>query len=144
MGMNKNFPDDQLQDGISKNTTERRTIYLDDGAMEKFAYSDDDYRLPRELPQLDMEWHVNGEYDHTSENLPISDEGDNVTDLEKRLLEESAMDLSSDESQNIRLLDHIDEDGNPLNEMADGLSLFDIGDELDMPEEVVNPDSTDE
>ncbi len=136
------FPDDQLQDGKSRNKTERRTIYLSDAEMEKFPLSEDDYRIPRVMPDVPAR-------DETGERggsvVPVvyfSDDGDNVSDMEKHLLEDAELDLSSDETNAAALLDGTDEDGDQLNESMSPFHLFDTGEELDIPPDIINPDGS--
>lgn len=68
------------------------------------------------------------------------DENADIFPGEIALLEEADRDTSSDESRTANLLDHTDEDGEELNEGGVTDNAFDTGSDLDMPNDVNNPD----
>ena len=71
---------------------------------------------------------------------PLNDPATDVTEQDIELLEEAEHDYSSDETRAADLLDDTDEDGEALNEGPDEGNAFDLGEDLDMPEDTLNPD----
>jgi hypothetical protein len=131
---------------IHKNEVDKKTEFLSNEEIERMPASDDDYRLPRELPEPDKI-----EYQDENELAAEQDEDDELIDgntdisaTEIAMLEESGMDLDSDEARASDLLDDEDEDGDPLNEGPDDGSLFDLGEDLDMTNDVTNTDIDEE
>lgn len=131
---------------LHQNKVDKNTEHLTDNEIERMPSSDDDYRLPRELPEPDKI-----EYKDENELAAEQDEADGLTDgntditeNEIAMLEESGMDLDSDEAIGSDLLDNTDDDGDPLNEGPDDDSLFDLGEDLDMSNDINNPDIDEE
>jgi len=131
---------------LHKDKVDKNTEFLSNEEIERMPASDDDYRLPRELPEPE-----NIEYIDENEEAALKDEDDELIDgntdispTEIAMLEESGMDLDSDEAIGSDLLDDTDEDGDPLNEGPDDGSLFDLGEDLDMTNDIANPDIDEE
>lgn len=131
---------------IHDNKVDKNTENLTNEEIERMPSSDEDYRIPRELPKPDTI-----EYKDENELAAEKDEADDLIDgntdisaSEIAMLEESGMDLDSDEAVGSDLLDNTDEDGDPLNEGPDDDSLFDLGEDLDMSNDVNNPDIDEE
>lgn len=141
MGENKKDANQLHKDKVDKNTT-----HLSGDEMERMPASDDDFRLPRDLPEEDksaMDQQNDSEInDDTNEDL--IDNNTDVSATEIALLEEAERDTSSDESRASDLLDDRDEDGDELNEGPDEDNAFDLGEDLDMPNDVNNPDIDEE
>ncbi len=136
MDKDKEQPNEEQQQ--HKNKVYRKTIHLEDEEIERMPASDDDYRLPRELPEQENADPVPLEEEEEREILT-----DGVTDIspeEIDLLAESERDSSSDESRTADILEDTDEDGERLNEGPDEDNPFDTGDDLDIPDDVRNPD----
>lgn len=127
---------------IHKNQVDKNTEHLPNDEIERIPASDDDYRLPRSLPDEGKEDDEDAEDvsqdDKINDDL-IDDETD-ISATEIALLEEAEMDTSSDESRASDLLDDVDDDGDELNEGPDEDNLFDTGEDLDISEDVINPD----
>lgn len=134
---NDNRPsDDQMQDGRGDKVN-RKTIYLADSDMERMADGEDeDYRMPRDLPKGAV-------IARGAQELPddlITPESD-ISPEELQMLERAEYDYSSDETLSAELLDETDEDGDVLNESSgEEKNFFDTGEDLDMPNSVMNPD----
>ena len=122
---------------IHKNRVDKNTEHLPNEEIERMPASDDDYRLPRTLPEEENSEQVSQE-DEINDDL-IDDDTD-ISATEIALLEEAEMDTSSDESRASDLLDDVDDDGDELNEGPDEDNLFDTGEDLDISEDVINPD----
>ncbi|KAA5532440.1 hypothetical protein F0919_16760 [Taibaiella lutea] len=138
MGNNNQKGDNQLH----KNEVDRKTQHLAGEEIERMPASDDDYRLPRDLPEPESK-----EYKDENELAAEQDEADELIDgttdispQEIALLEEAGTDMDSDEAIGSDLLDETDEDGEPLNESSGQDVFFDMGEDLDMPNNVNNPD----
>jgi hypothetical protein len=129
--------DDQQQDGEPRGKVARNTLYLSDKEMEQIPDSDDDYRLPRSLPGKENT--EEKPYDAEEEDSLIDQQID-IPVEELHLLEDAEYDDSSDESITADMLDETDEDGDELNEGPAEHNRFDTGEDLDMPNSVVNPD----
>jgi len=71
---------------------------------------------------------------------PLNDPATDLTPEDLELLEEAEHDYSSDETGAADLLDDTDEDGTALNEGPDEDNVFDTGEDLDMPDDTLNPD----
>ncbi|PSK87406.1 hypothetical protein [Taibaiella chishuiensis] len=129
--------DDQLQDGRGDKVN-RKTVYLTDNDMERIpADEEEDYRMPRGFPKgAEIERRVPEE---PQEDL-VADANSNVSPEELQLLERTEFDYSSDETQVADLLDQVDEDGDVLNENSVAENYFDTGEDLDIPNTVMNPD----
>lgn len=132
---------------LHRNEVDKKTEHLTDNEIERMPDSDDDYRLPRNLPEPENQ----PGYQNENELGAQQDEADELIDgntdispTEIALLEESGMDTDSDEAIGSELLDNTDDDGDPLNEGPDEDSLFDIGEDLDMPNDINNPDIDEE
>lgn len=132
---------------LHKNEVDKNTEHLTDNEIERMPASDDDYRLPRTLPEPENQ----PEYQDENELAAQQDEEDELIDgetdispTEIALLEEAGMDTESDEAIGSELLDSTDEDGDLLNEGPDEDSLFDTGEDLDMSNDVTNPDIDEE
>lgn len=140
--MKTNIPDDQLQDGKPTNKVDKNTIYLSDEELERMPDSDDDYRLPRDLPVPDEDLVDDGELvdDIDDDNEDLIDPDTEISAEEIALLEDAEQDDSSDETRASGLLDDEDEDGDELNEGSGRRNLFNTGEDLDMPKDVTNPD----
>jgi len=131
---------------LHKNEVDRKTEHLPGEEIERMPDSDDDYRLPRSLPEPEEEGYqdeneIAAENDEADE---LIDSSTDITDEEIELLDEAGMDLNSDESVSSNLLDEMDEDGDPLNEGRGQDVFFDTGEDLDMPNNVNNPDIDEE
>jgi len=136
-----NISDDQLQDGISKNKVDKNTIHMASEDLERMPDGDDDYRLPRDLPEPDEDFGGAPEDEVFDDENNLSDDNSDVTEEELELLEEADRDTSSDESQAANLLDNEDDDGEELNEGKDEKNLFDTGEELDRSRKVDDTDA---
>lgn len=134
---NDNKPsDDQMQDGRGDKVN-RKTVYLADNEMERMPSDDDeDYRMPRELPKGAVI--ARGVQEEQPEDL--TDAVSNISPEELQLLERAEFDYSSDETLSAELLDEVDDDGDALNESSGEENYFDTGEDLDMPNSIVNPD----
>jgi hypothetical protein len=121
----------------NRDKVEKRTINLDDSEIERMPDTGDDYRLPRELPEEQQE---EKGAEGTEDSDDLIDNDIDISPGELALLEEAERNASSDESIASDLLDNTDEDGDELNEGPDEDSLFDTGEDLDMPNSVNNPD----
>lgn len=134
---NDNRPsEDQMQDGRGDKVN-RKTIYLADSEMERMPHEEDEdsYRMPRDLPKGAV-------VSRGAQELPddlITPESD-ISPEELQLLERAEFDYSSDETLSSELLDETDEDGDALNESSGEENYFDTGEDLDMPNSVMNPD----
>lgn len=137
--MKTNIPDDQLQDGKPTNKVDKHTIHLSDEELERMPDSDDDYRLPRDLPVPDEDQIADGE-EFDDEDDDLIDPETDISEEEIALLEDAEQDDSSDETRASDLLDDEDEDGDELNESSGKRNLFNTGEDLDMPKDVTNPD----
>ncbi len=126
------------EDKLPQDKVGKRTVNLDDSEIERMPDTGDDYRLPRTLPEDRQDERVNEVDDEDDDDL--IDENTDISPEELALLEEADRDTSSDESRAADLLDDTDEDGDALNEGPEEDSLFDTGEDLDMPNSVVNPD----
>jgi hypothetical protein len=127
---------------LHKNEVDKNTQHLPGEEIERMPASDDDYRLPRDLPEPESK-----EYRDENELAAEKDEADELIDgntdisaQEIALLEEAGTDIDSDEAIGSDLLDETDEDGEPLNESSGQDVFFDMGEDLDMPNDVNNPD----
>lgn len=131
---------------IHKDRVDKKTTDITDEQIERIPSSDDDYRLPRKLPEErpadDEDAEQVGEDDDINEDL--IDEDTDISPDEIALLEEAERDTSSDESRSSDLLDDRDDDGDELNEGPDEDNAFDMGEDLDMPNDVNNPDIDEE
>ncbi len=130
--------DDQLQDGRGDRVN-RKTVYLTDNDMERIpADEEEDYRIPRGFPKgAEIERRVPEEL---QDDL-VADAGSDISPEELQLLERTEFDYSSDETQSAGLLDQVDEDGDVLNEKSgEAQNYFDTGEDLDIPNTVMNPD----
>jgi len=132
---------------LHKNEIDKHTEHLPDSEIERMPASDDDYRLPRQLPEEEKE----EPFDDETAAGAAQDEADGLidgnTDIspeEIALLEQSGMDMNSDEAIGSDLLDNDDDDGDALNEGPDDDAMFDLGADLDMPNDVNNPDIDEE
>ena len=134
---NDNKPsDDQLQDGRGDKVN-RKTVYLADNEMERMSSDEDeDYRMPRDLPKGAVV--ARGVQEEQPEDL--TDAVSDISPEELQLLERTEFDYSSDETLSAELLDEVDEDGDALNESSGEENYFDTGEDLDMPNNIVNPD----
>lgn len=131
---------------LHKDEVDKRTEHLSGEEIERMPDSDDDYRLPRDLPEPE-EKEYRDENEIAAEKDEANDLIDSNTDIspeEIELLDEAGMDLNSDESVSSNLLDETDEDGEPLNEGSGQDVFFDTGEDLDMPNDVNNPDIDEE
>lgn len=133
---NDNRPsEDQMQDGRGDKVN-RKTVYLADTDMERMAHDEDeDYRMPRELPKGAV---IARGVQELPDDL-INPESD-ISPEELQLLERAEYDYSSDETLSAELLDETDDDGDILNESSGEQNYFDTGEDLDMPNSVMNPD----
>lgn len=131
---------------LHKDKVDRRTIHLEDEAIERMPDSDDDYRLPRELPEEDKSEYTEGrETEMPADNDDeLVDDNTDISPTEIALLKEAERDSESDETRASDLLDDADDDGDELNEGPDEDNLFDLGEDLDMPNDVNNPDIDEE
>jgi hypothetical protein len=127
------------EDKLPGNKVDKHTINLDDKEIERMPDTDDDYRLPRELPEDRQDDNATEPMEEDDTN-DLIDESTDISPEELALLEEADRDTSSDESEAADLLEDTDEDGDALNEGPDEDSLFDTGEDLDMPNSVNNPD----
>jgi hypothetical protein len=140
MGNNNKNENQIHRDKVDKNTT-----HLSGEEIERMPASDDDYRLPRDLPEEDRTEDENrreGKIDGANDDL--IDDNTDISPTEIALLEEAEQDTSSDETRASDLLDDRDEDGDELNEGPDEDNPFDMGEDLDMPNNVNNPDIDEE
>lgn len=71
---------------------------------------------------------------------PLNDPTTDITEEDIELLDAAEYDENSDEARASDLLDDEDEDGEPLNEGSSERNVFDTGEDLDMPQDVTNPD----
>ena len=126
------------EDKLPQDKVGKHTVNLDDSEIERMPDTGDDYRLPRTLPEDRQDERVIEVDDEDDDDL--IDENTDISPEELALLEEADRDTSSDESRAADLLDDTDEDGDALNEGPDEDSLFDTGEDLDMPNSVANPD----
>lgn len=137
MEQDTNKEQDPKEGGEDREAT-RRTDYFSDDEMDNIIDSDEDYRLPRQFSAEAAE-------KEAEQTRPAAD--DPSTDVSERdiaILDDSEASPSSDESRyGTGLLDEEDEEGDPLNEGPDENSLFDTGEDLDMPDSVMDPDETD-
>jgi hypothetical protein len=131
-------------DELHKDKVDKNTTHLSGEEIERMPDSDDDYRLPRELPEEDRSEEERGDGINDDVNDDLIDEDTNITATEIALLEEAERDTSSDESRASDLLDDADEDGDGLNEGPDEDNAFDMGEDLDMTNDVNNPDINEE
>ncbi|RYZ35758.1 MAG: hypothetical protein EOP49_33210 [Sphingobacteriales bacterium] len=129
---------------LHKNEVDKRTTHLPGEDMERMPASDDDYRLPRELPEADDTNEGDGDEINDTENDDLIDEDTDISAEEIALLEEAERDTASDESRASDLLEDRDDDGDELNEGPDEDNAFDMGEDLDMPNDVNNPDIDEE
>lgn len=138
--------EDQNKDAnqMHKNQVDKNTTHLTNEEIERMPASDDDPRLPRELPEEDNSAEEDDDEIDDDENEDLIDENTDISATEIALLEESERDTSSDESRASDLLDDRDEDGDELNEGPDEDNAFDMGEDLDMPNDVNNPDIDEE
>jgi hypothetical protein len=131
---------------IHKNQVDKNTEHLPDEEIERLPASDDDYRLPKELPEEkrgdDEDAEQVGQEDEINDDL--IDEDTDISATEIALLEEAERDTSSDESRASDLLDDADDDGDALNEGPDEDNAFDTGEDLDMTNDINNPDIDDD
>ena len=125
------YPD---QDKVNK-----RTTHLENEEIERMPDSDDDYRLPRELPEEAVP-DTGDLQEEAEDDDDLIDEETDISPAELALLEEAELDTSSDETRASDLLDDTDDDGDALNEGPDEDNLFDTGEDLDMPDDILNPD----
>lgn len=125
------YPD---QDKVNK-----RTTHLENEEIERMPDSDDDYRLPRELPE-EVVPDTGDLQEEAEDDDDLIDEETDISPAELALLEEAELDTSSDETRASDLLDDTDDDGDALNEGPDEDNLFDTGEDLDMPDDILNPD----
>ncbi len=123
---------------LPKDKVDRKTIHLENEEIERMPDSDDDYRLPRELPAGEVP--ETDPVDKEVNNDDLIDGNINVSPEEIVLLKESEQDNSSDETWASDILEDTDEDGERLNEGPDEDNVFDTGDDLDIPDDVLNPD----
>jgi hypothetical protein len=131
---------------LHKDKVGQNTEQLSNEAIERMPDSDDDYRLPRELPEADeqpeqAENEIAAQQDEDDE---LIDGNTDISPTEIAMLEDAGLDLDSDEAIGSDLLDDTDEDGDPLNEGPDEGSLFDTGEDLDMSNDINNPDIDEE
>jgi hypothetical protein len=137
---------DNKNNQLHKDKVDKNTTHLSGEEIERMPSSDDDYRLPRELPEEergdDEDAEQVGQDDDINDDL-INDDTD-ISATEIALLEEAERDTSSDESRASDLLDDRDDDGEELNEGPDEDNAFDMGEDLDMPNDVNNPDINEE
>lgn len=128
---------------LHKNETDKRTVHLENEEIERMPDTDDDYRLPRELPEEapDDDSKVVRESVKIDDDEELMDDESNVSPMEIALLEEADMDTSSDESRSADLLENTDDDGDELNEGPDDDNLFDTGEDLDVSKNMTNPDT---
>ncbi len=128
---------------LHKNETDKRTIHLENEEIERMPDTDDDYRLPRELPEEapDDDSKVVRESVKIDDDEELMDDESNVSPMEIALLEDADMDTSSDESRSADLLENTDDDGDELNEGPDDDNLFDTGEDLDVSKNMTNPDT---
>lgn len=138
--------DQREEHRIHKDQVDKNTTHVTDEQIERMPSSDDDYRLPKELPEEkhkdDEDAERVGQDDEMNDDL--IDEETDVSPDEIALLEEAERDTSSDESRASDLLDDTDDDGDALNEGPDKDNAFDTGEDLDMPNDVNNPDIDEE
>lgn len=132
--------EDSSPDKENKDKTARNTIYPGNEDIERMPDSDQDYRLPEQLPKVDENEKVQEEEVQGEAGDPLIDERTDLTEEELVMLEDGASDLSSDETLASDLLDDTDEEGDALNEGPDEDNLFDTGEDLDMPPDVNDPD----
>jgi len=136
----KNKKETGKSSGKPKESMLRSTIMPGKEEIERMPDSDDDYRLPRDLPEAGPEpAGANSEEESTRENL--TDDRTEIAPEELELLDSTSYDSSSDESASSDLLDDEDDDGDELNEGPGEDSLFDTGEDLDMPRNITNPDA---
>lgn len=129
------------QHQIHQDKVGKHTIHLDNEEIERMPASDDDYRLPRELPEEEpAERSGLASQLQQDEEEGLLDEDSDISPEELALLEEAERDTSSDESRASDILDDRDDDGDELNEGPDEDNAFDTGEDLDMPNDVNNPD----
>lgn len=136
----------QGENQLHKNEVDRNTQHLPGEEIERMPASDDDYRLPRELPEQEEtedgdEMELLAEQDEAN---GIIDGNTDITPEEIALLEEADIDTETDEAIASRLLDETDEDGDPLNESPGQDVFFDTGEDLDKTNDVDNPDDDEE
>src|SRR5690554_3527202 len=77
---------------------------------------------------------------NSEKNREQENQKHDISKQETENLEKSGNDLTSDESINSGLLDDEDTEGIPLNEGPDDDHLFDVGEELDVRPDDLNPD----
>lgn len=135
--------DNNKNNHLHKDKVDKNTTHLSGEEMEKMPASDDDYRLPRELPEGDREEKNVSDIDDEI-NDDLIDDDTAISPTEIALLEEAERETSSDESLSSDLLDDTDEAGDALNEGPDEDWAFDTGEDLDMPDDVNNPDINEE
>jgi len=139
-------PQKKQDNQLHKDKVDKRTLHLENEEIERMPDSNDDYRLPRELPEEEAEPYREGPEEPT-DDIDEDDLIDPDTDIsadEIALLEEAERDTTSDESRASDLLDDADDDGDELNEGPDEDNAFDLGEDLDMPNNVNNPDIDEE
>ena len=131
---------------LHKNQVDKNTKDIENEDIERMPASDDDYRLPRELPEEKREDDADAERvgEDDDINNDLIDGDTDISPEEIALLEEAERDTSSDESRSSDLLDDTDDDGDELNEGPDEDYAFDTGEDLDMPNDVNNPDIDEE
>lgn len=140
MFMDKDRQQQRDEHQLHKDKVEKKTVHLENEEIERMPDSDDDYRLPRELPESDTSGSEIVDNENVDNDKELMDESTDISPEEIALLEESEIDDSSDETRASAILDNTDEDGDELNEGPDEDNLFDTGADLDMPDEVQNPD----
>lgn len=131
---------------IHKNQVDKNTQHVPDEEIERMPASNDDYRLPRSLPEEGKEDDEDAENVNQDDeiNADLIDDYTDISATEIALLEEAERDTSSDESRASDLLDDADDDGDALNEGPDEDNAFDTGEDLDMTNDVNNPDIDEE
>lgn len=133
------------QHHLHQNKVDKKTTHLENEDIERMPDSDDDYRLPRTLPEEERPEPTELEQQQqTDEDDDLLDDNTDITPTELALLEEAERDTSSDESRASDILDDVDDDGDALNEGPDERNAFDTGEDLDMPNDVNNPDINEE
>ncbi|MFA6060193.1 MAG: hypothetical protein WC756_18475 [Taibaiella sp.] len=131
---------------VHKNQVDKNTEHIPEEEIERMPSSDDDYRLPRSLPEerRDDDEDAENVAEEDEINDDLIDEDTDISATEIALLEEAERDTSSDESRASDLLDDADDDGDALNEGPDEDNAFDTGEDLDMTNDVNNPDIDEE
>ncbi len=127
---------DKGEHQLHRDSVDKHTIHLENSDIERMPDSDEDYRLPRKLP--DTKPGYTGEDGNDEEEL-LDGETD-ISPVEIALLEAAEWDATSDETLASDLLDDTDEEGEELNEGPAEDNVFDTGEDLDMPNSVTNPD----